>query len=146
MPDPPRDLAGSVALVTGASAGIGLATVDALAARGAHLVLAARRRDAIEGAAARLRTAGSEALALPLHVTDFAAVERAVRKALDRFGRIDHLVNSAGTIEPIAAPHLADPAQWTQGTAANLFGVFHLCRALLPHMLERGSGTMVNIS
>ena len=72
---------------------------------------AARRRDAIEAAAARLRAAGIEALALPLDATDFAAVARAVRKALDRFGRIDHLVNNAGTIEPIAPPHLADPAQ-----------------------------------
>jgi NAD(P)-dependent dehydrogenase (short-subunit alcohol dehydrogenase family) len=146
MSDPYTDLTGSVALVTGASAGIGAAIAKALATRGANLMLLARRAEALQVVAGEVRAMGVEATTAVADVTDPAALQLAVADALARFGRIDALVNNAGVVEPIASPHQADPAAWARCVEINLTGVFNACHAVLPHMLGRGAGVIVNIS
>lgn len=139
-------LVGQAALVTGASRGIGAATARALAQAGAAVVLAARDRDACEGLAAEIRAAGGRAEAVACDVADWAQVKGAVDLCVERFGRLDVLVNNAGMIEPIAALAAADPADWGRSVDVNLKGVFHGLRAALPGMVARGSGVVVNIS
>ncbi|MCW3474376.1 SDR family NAD(P)-dependent oxidoreductase [Limobrevibacterium gyesilva] len=140
-----QDLAGTTALVMGASAGIGAAVAEALAARGAAIGLVARRRKPIEALAARLRAGGAQAVPLVCDVADHAAVAATVQAAVDHFGRLDHLINNAGVIQPIGRLHETDPAQWAQAVQINLTGVFNACHAALPHLLARG-GTIVNVS
>jgi NAD(P)-dependent dehydrogenase (short-subunit alcohol dehydrogenase family) len=140
------DLTGKTALITGASRGIGEATARYLAEQGVRVVLAARSGDAIEAIAAEIRAAGGSAVAQGTDVTDFAAVERAVARAVDEFGGLDILVNNAGTIDPIAHIAESDPAAWGQVVDINVKGVYHGLRAALPVMLEAGGGTIVNLS
>jgi NADP-dependent 3-hydroxy acid dehydrogenase YdfG len=106
---PPTDLAGTTALVMGASAGIGAALAEALVARGANVAIAARRRAPLDALAARL---GANVLPLTCDVADHAQVAKAVAATVARFGRLDHLINNAGVIEPIGHLHETDPAHW----------------------------------
>src|SRR5262245_33264542 len=92
----PLPLAGRIALVTGASGGIGSATARELARQGASVVLAARRADLLDALATELGALGVEALAVPIDLTDSAQIEPLVERALARFGKIDILVNNAG--------------------------------------------------
>ncbi|WP_405232511.1 SDR family oxidoreductase [Lentisalinibacter salinarum] len=140
------ELTGMTALVTGASRGIGEATARYLGRRGVNVVLAARSGDAIERIAAEIREAGGSAIAQATDVTDFAAVEQAVSRAVDEFGGLDILVNNAGTIDPIARIAESDPAAWGRVVDINVKGVYHGLRAALPVMLEAGRGTIVNLS
>src|SRR4249920_1278067 len=96
----PLPLAGRVALITGASGGIGAATARELARQGASVVLAARRADLLDALAEELNSAGVEALAVPTDLTDSAQIERLFERALERFGRVDILVNNAGVGTP----------------------------------------------
>ncbi|MBN8892668.1 MAG: SDR family oxidoreductase [Rhodospirillales bacterium] len=137
-----QDLAGTVALVMRASAGIGAALDEALAARGAMLAIAARRRAPLDALAERL---GPNVLPLTCDVADQAAVAAAVAATVARFGRLDHLINNAGVIQPIGHLHETDPAEWARCIQVNLTGAFFACHAALPHLLERG-GTIVNVS
>jgi NAD(P)-dependent dehydrogenase (short-subunit alcohol dehydrogenase family) len=139
---PEHDLAGTVALVMGASAGIGAALVEALAARGAMLAIAARRRAPLDALATRL---GPNVLPLSCDVSDAAQVAAAVAATVARFGRLDHLINNAGVIQPIGHLHETDPAEWAACIAINLTGAFNACHAALPHLLKQG-GTIVNVS
>src|SRR5689334_25402177 len=96
---------GRVAIVTGASAGIGFGSALALAEAGAGVVLASRTADTLEGAAAEVRKTGAKALAVPTDVNDVAQLERLVSETLATFGRIDVLVNNAGGTAPTPALH-----------------------------------------
>lgn len=140
------DLTGKAAIVTGASRGIGAATAKQLAHYGAHVILAARTGAEIESVAQEIRKSGGTAKALMCDVTDFKAVETAVRHCNEQFGALDILVNNAGLIEPIT--HLADsdPAQWAQIVDVNYKGVYHGMRAAIPIMVQQGRGTIINIS
>lgn len=140
------DLTGKAAIVTGASRGIGAATAKQLAHYGAHVILAARTGAEIESVAQEIRKSGGTAKALMCDVTDFKAVETAVRHCNEQFGALDILVNNAGLIEPIT--HLADsdPAQWAQIVDVNYKGVYHGLRAAIPIMVQQGRGTIINIS
>ena len=136
-------LAGRLALVTGASRGIGGATADALAAAGAHVVLAARDREALEAAAARIRAAGGDATPVVADVSRPDDVERlfaAVRVA----GPLAALVCAAGVVS--RAP-FADTtsAAWEQTLAVNLTGTFLCCRAAFAAMRGAGEGRIVNL-
>lgn len=136
------DLAGTTALVMGASAGIGAALAEALVGRGADVAIAARRLAPLKALAARL---GPRVLPIACDVADHAQVAAAVAATTARFGRLDHLVNNAGVIEPIGHLHETDPALWAAAITINLTGAFNACHAALPHLLARG-GTIVNVS
>jgi len=137
---------GKVILVTGASSGIGLATARALAREGAHVVIAARSLDALEAEAERLRRGGDTALAVAMDVTSDASVAAAVEGIVRRFGRIDVVVNNAGNAGRLTFWAAADPAATRQMFDVHVFGMERVTRAVLPHMLEQGGGTVVNIA
>jgi len=138
-------LAGKVSLVMGASVGLGAAIAEDLAARGAAVAIAARRRDAIDALAAKLSATGAKVLPLTCDVADYAAVKAAVEATAQKFGRIDHLINNAGVIEPIGRLADTDPAEWARLIQINITGAFNACHAALPHLLKQ-PGVIVNIS
>lgn len=134
---------GKTVMITGASRGIGAAAAEAFAAAGANVALVARSGDEIGALANKI---GPAALALPCDVADFDAVQGAVDACVARFGALDVLINNAGVIDPIGAIETADPNAWGKQIDINLKGVFHGLRAALPGMLERGGGTILNVS
>ena len=140
------ELNDKVAVVTGASRGIGAETAREFARRGAAVVLAARSQHDVERVAADIRDAGGQAIACLCDVSAYADVVNAVQTCLGRFGRLDILVNNAGVIEPIARLADSDPAQWSRVADVNYKGVYHGLRAAIPVMAARGKGVIVNIS
>jgi len=140
------DLSGQVALVTGASRGIGEAAARSLAKYGAKVVLAARSDTDIERIATEIRSSGAEAKAIACDVSSYDDVAKSVQLCIDTFGGIDILVNNAGVIEPIARIEASDPEAWGQVIDINVEGVYYGLRAVAPHMLAKGAGTVVNIS
>ncbi|MEM9198982.1 MAG: SDR family NAD(P)-dependent oxidoreductase [Pseudomonadota bacterium] len=137
-------LAGRVALITGASRGIGAAAARVMAAQGAAVVLAARSATAVETIAAEIEADGGRAAALDCDVAEYAAVCRAVDLAKAQFGGLDILVNNAGVIDPIARIEDSYPAAWAQVQAINVTGVYHGIRAALS-VMSAGS-VIINIS
>jgi NAD(P)-dependent dehydrogenase (short-subunit alcohol dehydrogenase family) len=135
-----------VAVVTGASRGIGAETARLFAERGAKVVLTARSADAITALAEAIRGDGGEAVAVAGDVTRYADVEAVVATATERFGRLDVLVNNAGAIEPIARLADSDPAAWDTAFDVNAKGVYHGLRAAIPAMRAGGGGVVVNVS
>jgi 3-hydroxy acid dehydrogenase/malonic semialdehyde reductase len=134
--------AGQVALVTGATSGFGAATARAFARLGARVVLAGRRRDRLEALAGEL---GDRALPLLLDVRDRGAVERAVAGLAPPFDAIDVLVNNAGLALGLEPAHRASPDEWDQMIDTNCRGLVTVTRAILPGMVERGRGHVVNV-
>jgi NAD(P)-dependent dehydrogenase (short-subunit alcohol dehydrogenase family) len=135
-------LTGTVALVTGGSRGIGFAIAKALVDGGAAVVITGRDRADLDRAQAAL---GGSALAVAADTRDVAAVEAAVRQAVERFGGIDVLVNNAGVglFRNVADMSIAE---WQDTIDTNLTGVFSYCHAAIPHLRTRGGGWIVNIS
>ena len=140
------DFSGKTALVTGASRGIGEASARCLAKYGAAVVLAARSTADIERIAGEIVAAGGKAAAIACDVSDYADVTSAVDLAISEFGGIDVLVNNAGVIEPVSRIEESDPDEWRKVIDINVNGVYHGMRAVSPHMLKKGSGTIINIS
>ncbi|MFO1080578.1 MAG: SDR family oxidoreductase [Reyranellaceae bacterium] len=140
------ELKGKVALVTGASRGLGEGAARALAAAGASVMLVARDGALVGQVTAQIRAAGGKAEAQACDVSDYAAVERLVRETAGRLGTLDILVNNAGVIEPIAEVATSDPATWAQNITINLVGAYNVLRAVLPGLLAKGGGTIVNVS
>jgi 3-oxoacyl-[acyl-carrier protein] reductase len=132
-------------IVTGASAGIGRATATGLAAEGAELLLVARNEDTLAPVAQECRDAGGRAEVLALDITATDAGERLVETCLDRFGRIDALVNNAGTSSARALEQLTDE-DWQSQWELHVMGPMRLMRAAAPAMAERGWGRIVNVS
>jgi NADP-dependent 3-hydroxy acid dehydrogenase YdfG len=137
-------LADKVALVTGASAGIGEATALALARRGARVVLAARRSDRLSDLARRITDEKGQALAVACDVTDRPQVQQVADKALDAYGGIDILINNAGVmpLSPMAKCRFED---WDSTIDVNLKGALYAIGCVLPAMLSRKSGHIVNV-
>lgn len=141
----------SVALVTGASSGIGEATALALAAAGASVALAARRADRLEALAERIRDGGGTALPIEVDVTDRAAAEAAVARTVEKLGGLDILINNAGVM--LLGPALDAPVEeWERMVNLNVLGLLYCAKAAIPHLLEaaehgpRGVADLVNIS
>src|SRR6476646_11071908 len=144
-------LAGTAALVTGASSRIGAATARRLAQDGACVALVARRLDRLQALAADIENAGGTALAIEADITDRAQAEAAVQQAAGQFGRLDILVNNAGLM--LLGPVLGtDPGEWDRMIAINVQGLLSTTRAALPHLLQaaeqgpRRVADIVNIS
>jgi len=136
-------LEGKVALITGASRGIGEATARLFAAEGARVVLTARSAADISRIAEDI---GPNAKAVTCDVSRFAEVSAAIDAAVEGFGGLDILINNAGVIEPISMMADSDPETWGQTIDINLKGVYYGMRAALPHMLEKGAGTIITVS
>src|SRR5262245_15659900 len=134
-------LSGKIALVTGASRGLGEGAARALAKQGAKVMLLARDGALVEKVAGEI---GAEPLACD--VSDYAAVERAVSATRKQFGGLDILVNNAGVIEPIADLATSDPAVWARNIQINLIGAYNVVRAVLEGMMASGGGTIINVS
>ncbi len=134
----------SVALVTGASRGVGQELARALAEAGHDVALGARSD--LSETAGLVEAEGRRALPLELDVTDQAAVEDAVRRTEEGLGPLDLVVNNAGTDRAIAPLWEADPEEWWADVDVHLRGTFLVCRAAIPRMLERGAGRVVNVS
>jgi NAD(P)-dependent dehydrogenase (short-subunit alcohol dehydrogenase family) len=141
-----QSLAGKVAIVTGASRGIGAATALALGEAGASVVLAARTIAQAEANARQIDAAGGKAVAIACDVSDYAACQLLVNETTHRFGPPDVLVNNAGVIEPIGMVAEADPMGWARSIAINLIGAYYAIRAVLPGMIERRQGNIINVS
>ncbi len=137
------DLTGKVALVTGASRGIGESAAREFAAAGANVVLTARSGSAIEAIAAEI---GDAALAVACDVADYAQVEAAVAAAVTKFGGVDILINNAGILEPISHMDQSDPDGWGKVIDINVKGVYHGMRAVMPLMEKAGGGSILTIS
>lgn len=144
-------LAGTTALVTGASSGIGDATARHLASIGADVALVARRHDRIDALAKELEASGRRAVVIEADVTDRAQAEAAVQRSVDELGRLDILVNNAGVmlLGPIAD---APVEEWEQMVQVNVLGLLYCAKAALPHLLEaaesgeRRTADLVNVS
>lgn len=134
-----------VILITGASSGIGEATARRLAAAGHTVVLGARRTGRLEKLSAELRAAGGTVEYRTLDVTDLTDVQAFAGFALEKFGRIDVLINNAGVmpLSPLAELKIEE---WNRMIDVNVRGVLHGIAAVLPHMTERKSGHVINVS
>ncbi|SEB20752.1 MULTISPECIES: SDR family oxidoreductase [unclassified Mycobacterium] len=128
-------LAGRVAVVTGASSGIGEATAFRLAALGATVAIAARRVDKLEALAARISEAGGEVLALPLDVTDREAVNAAAQQVAERFGPVDLVFNNAG-VQLISAIEDVQFDDWQRQIDLNITGVMNVIGAFVPQLID----------
>lgn len=136
-------LENKVAIVTGAGRGIGQAIAVAFAREGARVILAARTRSQLEDTATRCREAGGTALPVVVDVASWEQVQHLVKTALEDSGQVDILVNSAGVYGPIGPTSEIDTAAWTRAVEINLFGPLYLCRAIMPHMMERRQGKII---
>lgn len=138
-------LDGKVALVTGASSGIGEATAIALASVGAKVAVAARRRDRLEALVKQIRESGGQAMPVVADVADDAQAHDMVSKANSEYGRVDILINNAGVML-LGAIDGANTEDWRRMVNTNLLGLMYATHAALPVMKAQGSGHIVNIS
>ncbi|MBG6218420.1 NADP-dependent 3-hydroxy acid dehydrogenase YdfG [Arthrobacter sp. CAN_A6] len=144
-------LTGTVAIVTGASSGIGEATAKELATHGATVAVVARRKDRLDTLVTEIETVGGAAFAVAADITDRAQAEQAIQSVVERFGRLDILINNAGLM---LLGHVVDTdvEEWEQMIAVNQNGLLYMTKAALPHLLTsakddlRGVADIVNIS
>jgi NAD(P)-dependent dehydrogenase (short-subunit alcohol dehydrogenase family) len=140
------DLSGKVAIVTGASRGIGAAIANAYAAAGARVALASRKTEGLEPVAEQIRANGGEAIAVACHTGKASDVEALVARTQEAFGGVDILVNNAAT-SPHFGPLLdASESHWDKTFEVNVKGYVHTIRACVPRMRERGGGRIVNVA
>jgi NADP-dependent 3-hydroxy acid dehydrogenase YdfG len=138
-------LAGKIALVTGASSGIGAASAVMLAGAGATVAVAARRADRLEALVRQIEEAGGKALALPGDVAEEQVARGIVTQTLERFGRLDILVNSAGVIDSGGLEN-SDPVRWRRVIEINLLASYYTCHAAIGPMRAQGGGDIINVS
>ena len=137
-----------VVVITGGGTGLGLAMVRALARAGAHVAIAGRRQGPIDDAAAEVEALGRDSLAVSTDVTDSAQVDRLIATTMDRFGRIDVLINNAGAVrENVRKPiwEITDQ-EWHFEMDVNLTGAFFCARSASKPMADRGSGKIINVA
>ncbi len=132
-------------ILTGASRGLGAAAAEILAKSGTNVVLNARSEDGLRAVATRVDASGERVLLAPGNVADAAVCRAVVQAAVERFGRLDALVNNAGILQPIAPVATADPEAWAANIAVNLLGPFALTHYALPY-LRQSRGRLINVS
>ncbi|MCT7963528.1 SDR family oxidoreductase [Laspinema sp. D1] len=141
----PTDQPHKTAIITGASSGIGRATALLLAESGVQVALVSRRGDSLQQLADRILSTGVKAIAIPTDITDCQQVQSMVSAVLDKFGRIDILVNSAGLID-VAPTVEASVQRWQELIQVNLLGTMYCCHAVAPVMEAQQRGYIVNVS
>jgi NAD(P)-dependent dehydrogenase (short-subunit alcohol dehydrogenase family) len=140
------DLSGRVAIITGASRGIGRAIALAFAKAGGRVALASRKQEGLEEVAREIEASGGNALAVATHVGQEEAVEALVERTVEAFGGIDILVNNAGTNPHFGPVLTATTAQWDKILEVNLRSAFLLIQRALPHLEARGGGKIINMA
>ena len=138
-------LDGKVAIITGASSGIGEATAETLAAEGASVVVAARREDRLSELVERINGNGGKALSVAADVADEGQAHELIRRAKDEFGRVDILVNNAGVMQ-LSAVEKGLSDEWRRMFDVNVLGLLYATDAAVAVMKEQGSGHLVNVS
>ncbi|MGL5197161.1 MAG: SDR family oxidoreductase [Chroococcales cyanobacterium] len=141
----PTNPARKTAILTGASSGIGRATALLLAEAGVQVVLVSRRGDRLQQLADQILSGGGTGIAIPTDITDCQQVQEMVSTVLDKFARVDVLVNSAGLID-VAPTVEANVERWQKLIQVNLLGTMYCCHAIAPVMQEQGQGHIVNVS
>jgi NAD(P)-dependent dehydrogenase (short-subunit alcohol dehydrogenase family) len=139
-------LDGKVAVVTGGGRGLGAATAVAMAEAGADVAVTARTQSEIQETVQQVCAVGRQALAVPADVVDGSSVRAFVQQVLDELGRVDVLVNNAGVLSPVGDAWTVATGDWAYNIQVNLTGVFFMTHAVLPHMIERGSGRIINVT
>lgn len=139
-------LDGKVALITGASSGIGAVTAELFAKEGAKVVILARRMAVLEEKAAEIRAKGGECLPVAGDVTDPESCNAAVQRIIETYGHLDILINNAGDGDHHTTTEACSDEFWEKMITLNQSSVFYFCRAALPHMRRQGSGSIVNLS
>ena len=139
-------LAGQVVILTGAGSGIGRATALMLAAEGATVVAAGRRRAPLDALVAEITRTGGRAESRIADVGDPDQARALVRSTLERHGKVDVLVNNAGSSSKVRNVRWVDREEWERVFAVNMTGVYALIQAVLPDMIARGGGTIVTVS
>lgn len=138
-------LKNKVAIVTGASKGIGKAIAISFAKEGASVVLASRSSNILEAIVQEIKAAGGEAMAISVDVRNVESINEMVKKTVDRYGRLDLLVNNAGITMGSPSEDLS-PEDWRTALETDLFGVFFACQAAARIMIPQGGGNIINIS
>lgn len=138
-------LKGRVAIITGASSGVGYAAARLFAREGATVIAAARRRDRLEHLVAEIAAEGRQGFSIPTDVTSPAQVAQLAERTMALLGRIDILVNCAGGVMKISPVEQFSDAEWRNVLDTNLTGVFYAVRAVVPHMKRQRSGTIINL-
>ena len=146
MPEPSFDLSGKVAIVTGGSRGIGRAIALGLASHGADVVVASRKQADLDIVAAEIRALGRKAAAIATHMRNKEDIDRLVEQTLEQFGKIDTLVNNAGTNPYFGLLMNIEESAWDQIMTVNLKGYFLMAQAVARGMIEQGSGSIINVS
>ena len=139
-------LQNKVAIVTGGGTGIGEAIARAFAREGAQVVVTGRRKPELERVVRDIEQAGGRALAAPGSVTQEADVQSAVEATVSAYGRVDILVNNAGNLFHAGPLHETSDQIWNETLDIFLTGTFRFTRAIIPHMLKQGGGSIINIS
>jgi NAD(P)-dependent dehydrogenase (short-subunit alcohol dehydrogenase family) len=141
-----HDLEGKIALITGASRGIGEAIANVLAARGAHCVLSSRKSEGVAEAAAKIIAKGHKATSIACHAGDMDQIHNLVQDLEGRFGKLDILVNNAATSPHVGPMLTATEAAWDKTFDVNVKGMFFLTQRVVPLMICAGRGAIVNIA
>ena len=139
------DLKGKTAIVTGAGRGIGRELAREFARSGANTICAARSTDKLSQTVDMIAEEGGTGLAVATDVTDWVSVSNMVNKAIREFGRIDLLFNNAGSFRSVGPVWEADPQTWWEDVIVNLRGSMLCCRAVLPRMIDKNSGVIINM-
>lgn len=135
-----------VSIITGSGRGIGKAIAKKFADKGTIVVLTARSKNEIDETLKEIKKNGGQGIAIPTDLSKYSNVIRLVTKVLENYSKIDILVNNAGVIKPIKPIHQVDVKEWENNLRINLFGTFYCINTILPHMISKNYGKIINLS